>query len=123
LLIAAFLTRVAAAQTQVPPWPREAEDSSAPKPRDVQQPWRALIGEYGAEREPLYVLERASSLWALLGRGEAVRLEQVSADVFAFIGGNDAGNRLVFERDSRGGVSALSVGSARYERRQVGPAE
>jgi len=83
-----------------------------------------LIGEYGLERETLYILERAGSLWALLGRGEQARLEELSSDIFAFSGHNNGTNRrLTFERDSRGAVRAVIVGTSRYERRQVGPAE
>src|SRR6185436_7615310 len=67
---------------QLDPWPREPERTGRRKPHDPPQRWLGLIGEYGAEREPLYVLERSGRLWMMRGRGDASRLDEISRDVF-----------------------------------------
>src|SRR5579885_1177010 len=86
-------------QTQVEPWPREVETVSAPKPKDVPDKWRGLIGEYGSESEPIYILERSGSLWVLRGRGRPDRLQEVSADTFRFVDGAKKDHPVAFERD------------------------
>lgn len=53
---------------QVPSWPREAEQPSAPKPAAAPQSLRALVGEYGTENEPVYVFEQDGTLFSIIGR-------------------------------------------------------
>jgi D-alanyl-D-alanine dipeptidase len=106
------------------PWPREPETPGRQKPKDPQRGWLGLIGEYGPEREPLYVLERGGRLWALLGRGEAWQLDQRSLNVFTFAADRvREPQQLVFERDVRGRATRATVANVAYDRRQVGPGE
>ncbi len=88
------------------PWPREVEDADWKKPSHPPANLAALIGEYGPEREPLYVYERGGRLFVRLGRGAE---SPVAADSFS--------------RDAAGRATAVTVGGSRYARRHVGPEE
>ena len=106
------------------PWAREPEVAGWQKPKEPPKRWLELIGEYGPERESLYVLERSGHLRALFGRGEAWRLDEISLDVFRFAaGGPHEAHELVFERDTHGRVARATVADSVYNRRQVGPIE
>jgi D-alanyl-D-alanine dipeptidase len=109
---------------QVAPWPREVEQPDAPKPKEPPQQWVGLIGEYGDEAAPLYILERGGHLFVLFDRSEPIRLDETSRNVFRFAAnGARANQRIVFKRDSRGHAISATVASVVYNRRQVGPAE
>lgn len=106
------------------PWPPEVETERRQKPKEPPRSWLPLIGEYGPEREPLYVLERAGHLWALFGRGEASRLDEISLNVFRVAtGGMQEKQQLVFKRDARGRAVNATVANVVYDRRQVGPTD
>jgi D-alanyl-D-alanine dipeptidase/pimeloyl-ACP methyl ester carboxylesterase len=114
----------ATAATQLQPWPREADNPDAPKPNAPPQSWLGLIGEYGPESEPLYILERGGRLAALFGTNEAEALDAVSGNTFQFMaGGRHDRQRVVFSVDARGRAVSVAVADVVYERRQVGPAE
>jgi D-alanyl-D-alanine dipeptidase len=95
-------------QTTREPWPRETDQPDTPKPKDVPRPWRDLIGEYGPENEPVYVLEIAGHLSVIFTTGDPKNLDELKPN---------------FERDSRGRARSMTVAGTRYDRRQVGPAE
>ena len=110
LALALFVdaSALSAAQTQVPSWPREPENPTAPRPAAPRTELLPLIGEY--ERVPgpadpglqppvhMYVLEQGGTLWTIVDRGEPTP--------FA---GQTQGTRLV-------------IGGVTYTRLQVGPA-
>jgi len=108
--VTAFLQQPADRPMQVEPWPREAENPGWQKPKAPPLGWLGLIGEYGAEREPLYIAERAGHLWAIAGRGEPAQLDAASPD-------------RIFKRDRRGRATSVTLAGVVYQRRQVGPAE
>ena len=108
LLLPLFLVTAAGQTTQREPWPREREQPDAPKLKDVPRQWRDLIGEYGPENEPVYVLENAGDLSVIFTNGDPKKLDELKPD---------------FERDSRGRVTAMTVSARRYAHRQVGPAD
>ena len=85
---------------QAPSWPREAEQSSAPKPAAASKTLRGLVGEYGTEAEPIYVFEQDGKLFSIIGRGVAA---PVPVGAFA--------NRHV------------TIGGVSYPYRAVGPAD
>jgi len=108
LLLSAVAARSATAR-QIEPWPREPESPQASKPKEIPRAWRALIGEYGSERDPFYVLERSGRLWIVQGRGNPQPVADTSSKVFLL--------------DSKGRVTSVRIGSATYDRRQVGPVD
>lgn len=112
LLFAALLAGFAQAADrpmQVEPWPREPENPAWQKPSAPPAGWLALIGEYGSEKEPLYVYEREGQLWATLGRGKPSSLDPAA---FA----------RIFKGGASGAVTSATIGGVVYPRRQVGPA-
>ena len=52
-----MVLQTTAPPSQVPPWPREVEHPDALEPKEPPQRWLGLIGEYGDEAAPLYILE------------------------------------------------------------------
>ncbi|MEO8680969.1 MAG: M15 family metallopeptidase [Vicinamibacterales bacterium] len=94
---------------QVEAWPREAENPGWQKPAPPSATWLPLIGEYGPEQAPLYVYEREGHLWAVVGRGQASRLDEAAL-------------ASTFTRDARGQVTRATISGVVYPRRQVGPA-
>jgi D-alanyl-D-alanine dipeptidase len=105
---------VAVSQTQVPSWPREAENAMAPKPPKPSAAARVLVGEYespsAAPGGPvhLYVLENDAKLWTIADRGEP--------KVLVELGGSA---RVVKKPD--GSVAAIELDGIMYNRLQVGP--
>jgi len=91
---------------QAPAWPREAEQPSMPKPPAASASIRNYVGEFGTESAPVYVLEDRGQLLAIVGRGQPI-----------------ATNPGMFARDSRGGVTSITIGGAKYDRRPLGPAD
>lgn len=94
--------------SQVPSFPREAEHPDAPKPVAASTQLRALVGEYGSDDDPVYVLEDAGQLFAIAKRGARV---PVATGAFTT---TDA---------ATGPVRILSLGGVNYPRRDVGPAD
>ncbi len=103
---------------ELPVWPTEVETFGAERPADPPPAWLGLIGEYGQEREPVYVFERAGVLVVQQGRGAVLPLAGVTADRF------DAGGTPVrFDRGPGGRAASVEIGTVRWPRREVGPAE
>ncbi len=123
-LYSASATQTVTPAAQIEPWARESDDTDAPKPKAPPQKWLGLIGEYGPEQEPLYILERGGKLWAGFGKMAAEPLDQVSNTTFRFApGGMHEKQQLVFTLDGRGRSASLALKDVVYDRRQVGPAE
>lgn len=122
-LVAGLLSAVLAVQIADPPfelpaWPPETERFGPLRPPDPPSAWLGLIGEYGSEREPVYVFERAGVLCIQAGRGAVEELAAGDADQF---GGRTTMVR--FARDARGRATHVMVNGTRWERRHVGPAD
>ncbi len=94
------LLLVTLAVGQVPSWPREAEQPSAPKPAAAPQRLRAFIGEYGTEAEPVYVFEQDGVLFSIIGRGTPT---QIATTAFSH--------------------GRITIAGASYPRRDVGPSD
>ena len=91
------------------------EPSLAPEP---PEPWRELIGEYGPDHNILFVLERYGQLCALIEWTALYPLTEVDADRFAFPDyGLYHGERIAFERDAAGVVTAAIAAGIRFNRR------
>jgi CubicO group peptidase (beta-lactamase class C family)/D-alanyl-D-alanine dipeptidase len=80
--------------------------------------WRPLIGEYGWDHNTLYILEKEGKLHALIEWFFEYPLEPMGRDTFRFpnIGLYD-GEKIIFQRDAQGRVSAAEAASVRFERR------
>jgi len=97
---------------------------SSGKPHEPPARWTGLIGEYGADYDILYILEKDKELWALINWFEFDPLEQVSANVYKFPRrGLYDGERLVFTRDASGRATAVAASNVPFQRRKVGPEE
>jgi D-alanyl-D-alanine dipeptidase len=104
-LCVCFCGALLAQATRIDPWPREPEAPDAPKPPPPPRQLAGLIGAYGPDSDPLYVLEHEGKLLAVRGHGAA---QPVTVDDF--------------ERDASGSGLALTLGGATYPRLQLGPA-
>ena len=114
MVLATALVAAMRAQEQVPTWPREPEQPSAPKPAPPFRDWYLLMGEYESTPAPgrpavhLYVLERDARLMVIADRGPA-------RDV------NTTTPRPAFTRDAARRATALTIGGVVHLRLQVGP--
>jgi D-alanyl-D-alanine dipeptidase len=100
-----FCGAVLAQSTRIDPWPREPEAPDAPKPPPAPRQLAGLVGAYGPEADPVYVLEHGGKLFAVRGHGAA---QPVSvAD---------------FKRDGTGEGRAVTLAGETYPRLQLGPA-
>jgi D-alanyl-D-alanine dipeptidase len=104
-LCVCFYAAIHAQSARIDPWPREPEASDAPKPAPAPRQLAGLVGAYGAEPAPFYVLEHDRKLFAVRGHGAP---QAVSA--------------ADFKKDARGSGLALTVGGTTYPRLQLGPA-
>ncbi len=94
------------------------------KPAPVLTSWRGLIGEYGWDHDILYIFEKDGRLWALIEWFEFDPLEEVSRDTFKFPNrGLYHGEKLIFNRDSRGRAVSVEAAGVLFRRRSVGPEE
>ncbi|MBI3652579.1 MAG: serine hydrolase [Acidobacteria bacterium] len=92
------------------------------KPAPAPQKYRGLIGEYGWDHDILYLLERDGKLWCLIEWYEFDPLEEVSPNVFKFPQrGLYDGEKLIFQRDAKGKVTAVTAAGVVFKRRNVGP--
>jgi D-alanyl-D-alanine dipeptidase len=107
-MLRALLLVLSLALAQVPSWPREADQPSAPKPQAASQKLLALIGEYGTDADPVYVFEQDGKLFSIVGRGRPAPI--------------DAGN-FSKQLDRRGHATFVMVDRVRYSYRLVGPAD
>jgi D-alanyl-D-alanine dipeptidase len=96
---------VRAQSTHIDPWPREPEAINAPKPPPAPPRIAELVGAYGPESDPVYVLEHDGKLFALRGHGAPQPIE--TGDI---------------TRDERGIGRVLALAGAKYPRLPLGPA-
>ena len=96
---------VAAQSTHIDPWPREPESVNAPKPAPAPPAIAGLVGAYGPESDPVYVLEHDGKLFAVRGHGTP---QAISTGDFA--------------RDAGGTGRVLTLAGAKYSRLPLGPA-
>src|SRR4051794_18718715 len=96
-----------AQSTHIDPWPREPEASGAAKPAPAPDALAELIGAYGPESDPVYVLEHVGKLFAVRDHNapQAIAPRDIT-------------------RDARGPLDrrVLTLGGAKYERLPLGPA-
>lgn len=104
-LLSIFVTLAIA---QVPSWPREAEQPSAPKPAAASKQLLALIGEYGTETDPVYVFEQGGTTWSIVGRSAP---SPITIGTFSKM------------KNARGHVTQVEIGGVAYPYREVGPAD
>ncbi len=93
-------------------------------PPESPQRYHELLGEYGWDHGTLYILEDGGRLCCLIEWFSRCLLAEYDKD--RFVMPNDGlyrGETLRFERDRKGGVSAVTVGGVRFPRRRVGPAD
>ncbi|MEP6635668.1 MAG: M15 family metallopeptidase, partial [Acidobacteriota bacterium] len=93
------------------------------RPLSIPARWRALIGEYGTDKNVVLILEKDGKLQALFGRTELDPLDEVSKSFFKFAGGTRPRQRVVFTRDDQGRVTQVEIGGVAFQRRQIGPEE
>jgi CubicO group peptidase (beta-lactamase class C family)/D-alanyl-D-alanine dipeptidase len=95
------------------------EREAAAMPAECPARYRDLIGEYGWDQNTLFVRERDGKLEALIEWFWFDALTEIQPDVFALP--DDRGlyplERVTFERDDAGRVSALRLGEVRFARR------
>ena len=96
--------------------------AAAPKPAPAPARWLGLIGEYGADNEILYILEKDGQLCASFKRVTPEPLREVSRDVFVFAtSGPHAKQRLTFTRDRRDRATQVKLDNTTLERRRIEP--
>ena len=100
-----FCAAVLAQSTRVDPWPREPNASNTPKPPAASRQLTGLVGAYGPESDPFYVLEDGGKLFAVRGHGTA---QPVTVGDF--------------KRDAQGAGLAFTLDGDTYPRLQLGPA-
>ncbi|MCZ6918811.1 MAG: serine hydrolase [Gemmatimonadetes bacterium] len=95
---------------------------SEEKPDPAPSRWNGLMGEYGWDYNTLYIFERDGYLHVLIEWFFIDRLEEVSADVFAFPdqGGLYHGEHLRFTRDANGRATSVEAAGIVFVRRDVG---
>ena len=114
LVLATALATSTRAQEQVPTWPREPEQPSAPKPELPFRDWYLLMGEYesapaaGRPAVHLYVFERDARLMVIADRGPARDVSTMTP-------------RPDFTRDGFTPATAVTIGGVVHRRLQVGP--
>lgn len=92
------------------------------KPAPAPAHWLGLIGEYGADNEILYILEKDGKLHASSKRAEPEPLREISENVFAFTTFAPLSNeRLVFKRDRTGRATEVRIRNIPLERRRIEP--
>ena len=95
---------VQAQSTRIDPWPRETEAPDAPKPPPAPRRIAALVGAYGPETDPVYVLEHRGRLFAVRGHGAPQPIVPAA-----------------FKTDARGAGVALRLAGVTYPRLPLGP--
>jgi|GEM_PF-2377527 len=96
---------VRAQSTHIDPWPREPEAVNVPRPAPAPPAIAELVGAYGPESDPVYVLEHDGQLFAIRGHGAPQALS--TGD---------------FTRDASGIGRVLTLAGAKYSRLPLGPA-
>jgi D-alanyl-D-alanine dipeptidase len=91
-----------------------------PLPPEAPERWKPLLGEYGWDHNPLYILEDRGQLWALIEWFYFYPLTEISPTVFAFPEeGLYHGEQLVFATDGREPAAYVTAASVRFDRRHA----
>ena len=98
-----------------------AQAGQAPIPAPAPTRWLGLIGEYGTDKEILYILEKDGKLCASFKRAEPEPLRELSRNVFAYTLGQLAGENVVFTRDRSGRATQVKILGATLQRRRIEP--
>src|SRR5690242_15348117 len=99
-----------------------AAQLNAPKPAPAPARWLGLIGEYGADNDILYVLEKDGKLQASFKRAAPEPLQERSRNEFAFAPtGPHANQQLVFTRDADDRASQVKIDNTTRQRRRIEP--
>lgn len=92
----------------------------AAAPRPLPERWRGLVGEYGWDRDTLYILEREGQLYALIEWDFLYPLEEVSPNRFRFPASGLYDREVVlFQRGPDGQATGVEVGSVPFPRRPL----
>lgn len=91
------------------------------KPAPAPARWLGLIGEYGTDKETLYILEKDGKLGASFKRAEPEPLREISKNVFVYSLGQLAGEKVVFTRDRMGRATQVTILGATLQRRRIEP--
>ena len=92
------------------------------KPAPAPARWLGLIGEYGADNEILYILEKDGQLHASSKPAQPEPLREISENVFAFMTFAPLSNeRIVFTRDRSGRATEVRIRNIPLKRRQIEP--
>lgn len=91
------------------------------KPAPAPARWLGLIGEYGTDKEILYILEKDGKLCASFRRAEPEPLREISRNAFAYSFGQLAGANVVFTRDRTGRATQVTILGAALPRRRIEP--
>ncbi|HSE21140.1 MAG TPA: M15 family metallopeptidase [Pyrinomonadaceae bacterium] len=95
---------------------------SRAKPLSAPSRWRGLIGEYGQDKDILYVLEKDGKLSLSFKRAQPEPLEEVSKKVFKFPAQSSrAGQRVTFTQGPGGRATKVTVDKAVFERHPIEP--
>src|SRR2546425_10069585 len=100
-----------------------AQDTSvsiSPKPADIPNSWRGLIGEYGPDNDVHYVLEKGGRLTILRKNGGEWSLRQRAADAFEFDLADSRVLPVRFERTGATKATRFTLGARTFERRSIG---
>jgi len=103
-----------------------AQDTSvsiSPKPADIPNSWRGLIGEYGPDNDVHYVLEKGGRLTILRKNGGEWSLRQRAADAFEFDLADSRVLPVRFERTGASKATRFTLGARTFERRSIGPVD
>jgi len=95
--------------------------SSSLKPVPAPARWLGLIGEYGTDKEILYILEKDGKLCSSFNRSAPQQLREISSNVFVYTASQLEGQRLVFTRDRSGSATQVNILGATLKRRRIGP--
>ena len=96
--------------------------TDVPRPPDVTERWRGLIGEYGPEFNPVYVREEDGRLHLLVRSFFDYPLREESPGAFRLPDyGLHLGEAVAFQRSPNGKATAVVLGGAMLRRRAVAP--
>lgn len=91
------------------------------KPAPAPAAFLGLIGEYGDDRNILYIFEQQGQLWSLL-KWSFYPLKQLAANRFAFPdSGLYPGEELVFTRDAGDKATEVTAAGTVFKLRKLGP--
>jgi CubicO group peptidase (beta-lactamase class C family)/D-alanyl-D-alanine dipeptidase len=99
---------------------REPKPKMFPKPQQVKERMRGLIGEYGWDHSVLYIFEEEDHLHALIEWFGDYPIREISRDVYAFPDwGLYERQSLVFHRDAAGRADQVEAANIVFKRRHI----